>query len=182
MSETSRCRDRLKKYCVGYGIDIGYGGDPIVPSAITVDMPQPYTKVGTAPLNLGGDARNLYWFANDSLNYVYSSHLLEDFDPSETKKILLEWLRVLAVGGNLILYLPDEQKYRKHCETTGQSYNYSHKNEYFSLMSIKDLISDIPHIEIIHEDPACEEYSFEIVITKKGSLYKNIRQKKWKIF
>ena len=57
MSETSRCRERLKKFCVGYGIDVGYGGDPILPSAITVDLPHPYTKVGDAPLNLGGDAR-----------------------------------------------------------------------------------------------------------------------------
>ena len=29
MSETAKCRERLKKYIEGYGIDIGYGGDPI---------------------------------------------------------------------------------------------------------------------------------------------------------
>lgn len=85
MSETSKCRERLKKFCIGYGLDIGYGGDPIIPGAITVDLAIPYTKVGDAPLNLGGDARNLYWFADNSLDYVYSSHLLEDFDATETK-------------------------------------------------------------------------------------------------
>jgi hypothetical protein len=54
MSETSKCRGRLKKFCVGYGVDIGYGGDPIPPSAITIDLLHPYPTVGDAPLNLGG--------------------------------------------------------------------------------------------------------------------------------
>ncbi len=58
--ETSKCRERMQRYCVGYGLDVGYGGDPIVPSAITVDLPKPYTNVGGSPLNLGGDARNLF--------------------------------------------------------------------------------------------------------------------------
>ncbi len=28
-SETSKHRDKLKKYCIGDGCDIGFGGDPI---------------------------------------------------------------------------------------------------------------------------------------------------------
>jgi len=175
LGETSRCRERLKKFCVGHGLDLGYGGDPIVPSAITVDLPQPYTKVGDAPLNLGGDARNLYWFRDDILDYVYSSHLLEDFDAAETKNILIEWLRVLKVGGNLVLYLPDEQRYRKHCMETGQSYNPSHKIDKFSLDYLKSLLKDIPNIKIIHGNPSCEEYSFEIVLQKTGSEIFNIK-------
>ena len=167
--ETSRCRERLKEFCVGYGIDVGYGGDPIVPGAITIDLPQPYTKVGDASLNLGGDARDLRWFADNSLNFVYSSHLLEDFEAHETKVVLLEWLRVLTVGGYLILYLPDEQKYRKHCKATGQDYNCAHKIENFSLDYIKSVLEEIPGIEIVHENPACEDYSFEVVIRKTGS-------------
>jgi len=37
-SETSKCRSRLARYCVGAGIDIGAGGDPIVPTAVIVDL------------------------------------------------------------------------------------------------------------------------------------------------
>src|SRR3972149_2826407 len=106
MSETFRCRERLKKFCTGYGLDIGYGGDPIVPSAITVDLPKPYAKVGECPLNLGGDAGNLRWFRDTVLDYVYSSHLLEDFPAYKTEAVLREWMRVLKPRGNLILYLP----------------------------------------------------------------------------
>jgi len=168
MSETSRCREILTKFCVGYGVDVGYGGDPIVPSAITIDLPHPYAKVGGTPLNLGGDARNLCWFADNSLNYIYSSHLLEDFEPHKTKNMILEWLRVLAIGGNLILYLPDEQKYKKHCRKTGQDYNHSHKIENFNLGYIRGVLREISNIEIIYKKAACEDYSFEIVLRKTG--------------
>lgn len=169
LSETSRCRERLKKYCTGYGIDVGYGGDPIVPTAITVDIPKPYTAVGAAPLNLGGDARSLYWFKDGVLDYVFSSHLLEDFCENEIQPILAEWLRVIKPNGYVILYCPDEQKFRKHCRDTGQPYNNNHNIENFSLNFVKNILKNFPDVKIIHENPVCEEYSFEIVIWKEVS-------------
>ena len=165
MSETSNCRDRLIKYCQGYGIDIGYGGDAITPSAITMDLPMPYTKVGIHPLNLGGDARNLYWFNSNALDYVFSSHLLEDFE--DTEGVLREWIRVLKVGGYLVLFLPDEQIYREHCKRTGQDYNLSHKINDFSLAYVRKIVlAKFPDIEIVHENPLVDKYSFELVARK----------------
>lgn len=172
MSETQHCRERLKVYCNGYGLDIGYGGDPIIPSAITVDLPQPYTTVGSAPLNLGGDARDLYWFRDEVLDYVFSSHLLEDFEEHETSFIIREWLRVLKIEGHLILYCPDEQIYREHCRKTGQPYNYGHKVDNFSLGYLKSVLLNMESIKIIHENAHCEDYSFEIVIKKIGHIGK----------
>jgi predicted RNase H-like nuclease (RuvC/YqgF family) len=86
--------------------------------------------------------------------------------------VLLEWFRVLAIGGNLVLYLPDEQKYRMHCRNTGQERNYSHKIDNFNLDYIKKVLSEISNVEIIHEEGACEEYSFEIVLRKTGPTEK----------
>jgi len=43
-SETSKCRDRLSKFCTGCGLDIGFGGDPIVEHAIRIDLPHPYAE------------------------------------------------------------------------------------------------------------------------------------------
>lgn len=165
MSETSKCRERLKRYCAGSGLDIGYGGDPIVPSAIAVDLPEPYVKVGNSPLNLGGDARDLYWFKDEVFDYVYSSHLLEDFE--DTRIVLKEWLRVIKPGGYLILFCPDEQIYRAHCKKIGQSYNCSHKIDNFSLNYVKKILVDnFVNIEIVHENPLIDDYSFEIVVRK----------------
>ena len=167
-SETSLCRERLVGYCTGCGVDIGYGGDPIIPSAITVDVPSPYKLVGAAPLNLPGDARDLYWFRDETLDYVFSSHLLEDFKKDETRHVMLEWLRVLKVGGRLVIYCPDEKVYSEHCRRTGQEYNKAHSIPEFSLDYLKGIVADIANVEVLHEAPHVDTYSFELVLKKTG--------------
>jgi predicted SAM-dependent methyltransferase len=163
-SETSKCRARLAKYCVGYGIDVGPGGDPITEGAIRIDLPQPYSRAGTLPVQLGGDATDLYWFQDGVLDYVFSSHLLEDFE--NIKLVLIEWLRVLRPGGNLIIFCPDEQAYRAHCRRTGQQYNQHHKLPDFSLAKVKAVLSQLGNTSIIHECPLIDIYSWELVATK----------------
>ena len=158
----------MSVYCKGYGLDIGYGGDPIAPHAITVDMPVPYTSVGSTPLNLGGDARDLCWFKDEALDFVFSSHLLEDFDADETKLVMLEWLRVLKVGGRLIIYCPDEKIYAEHCRRTGQPHNDGHRVPDFGLEYLKRVIKGLGNVEIIHEAPLTEVYSFDLVLRKTG--------------
>lgn len=175
-SETFLARDRLKQYCEGNGLDLGYGGDPIVPWAITVDLPKHYftpSWLGNpAPQNLKGDARKLYWFVDCSMDYVYSSHLFEDFEPEEMKSVLREWLRVLKPGGYLVLYLPDQHRYNEDCEKRGIRPNPNHKVDNFSLEFFKTFLVGLDNIKIVHENPICEVYSFEIVIQK---LYKSSR-------
>ena len=166
-SESSNCRERLKKFCTGDGLDIGFGGDPIVPGAIAVDLDIPYAKMGDSPQNLHGDARNLYWFKDGVLDYVYSSHLLEDFPEGETGPVLMEWLRVIKPGGFLILYCPDEQKYRDHCRLTGQGYNKAHKVSNFSLDYVKRVLSSLGvSCVVVYESAHVDKYSFEIVIRR----------------
>lgn len=163
-SETSKCRARLDPFCVGYGLDLGFGGDPINPRAVRVDLPQPYTAVGQYPVQLGGDADNLYWFADNVIDYIYSSHLLEDFD--DTKAALKEWLRVLKVGGRLVIFCPDEQRFRVHCQKTGQPYNPHHKHAHFSLEFVKGLLRELGQTKFIHENPDVDIYSWELVCEK----------------
>jgi predicted SAM-dependent methyltransferase len=164
-SETSKCRARLAPFCAGYGVDLGYGGDPIAEHAIRVDMPQPYTRLGEAPVQLGGAAEHLVWFRDDTLDFVYSSHLLEDFD--DTEAVLREWLRVLRPGGRLILYCPDEQRFRLHCAATGQPYNPHHKHADFSLAYVKDILARLGQDRFLHENPDIDVYSWELVCVKQ---------------
>jgi len=163
-SETSKCRARLAPYCVGYGADVGFGGDPITEAAIRVDMPTPYSDVGTQPVQLGGDASQLPWFRDASLDFIYSSHLLEDFD--DTKAVLAEWLRVLRPGGHLIIFCPDEQVFRNHCATTGQPYNPHHKHDHFSLSYVKTLLAELGQNRIVYEAFPVDIYSFDLVLQK----------------
>ncbi|MGH7679093.1 MAG: methyltransferase domain-containing protein [Gemmatimonadaceae bacterium] len=165
-SETAKVRKRLAPFCRGYGVDLGFGGDPILDSSIRVDLPIPYTKVGpNKSVQLGGDSSNLKWFKNDSLDYVYSSHLLEDF--LDTRTVLKEWLRVLTPGGHLVLFCPDEQLFRAHCARTGQGYNPHHVHEDFSLAKVKGILAELGGTDIVHERDRVHAYSWELVCRKK---------------
>jgi len=165
-SETSKCRARLAPYCVGNGVDLGFGGDPITPHAVRVDLPQPYTKVGAYPVQLGGQAQHLVWFQDQSLDFVYSSHLLEDYN--NTRAVLREWLRVLKPGGRLVIFCPDEQRFRAHCQATGQPYNPHHKHANFSLDYVKKILVELGEDQFTYENPDVDGYSWDLVCVKRA--------------
>ncbi len=161
ISETSRCRNRLAPFCKGCGIDIGCGGDFITETAIRIDLATPYSLVGPFPAHLTGDGTKLRWFADGCLDYVYSSHLLEDFE--NTQAVLNEWCRVLRRRGRLILYCPDEKAYRMHCLKTGAGHNTHHKHADFSLAKVKTMLGNM---NILHEIPLIDDYSWDLVAEK----------------
>lgn len=164
-SETSKCRASLARYCVGDGMDIGFGGDPIVPHAICMDLPVPYARYRRHPQHLHGEAENLHWFRDGALDWVYSSHVLEDFP--DTGKVLEEWLRVVRPGGHVVLYLPDEQTYRAHCRRQGKPPNAHHIHEHFGLEFVKRTVAHRADVECVHERFPVGIYSFELVLRKK---------------
>lgn len=94
-----------RRYFVGHGIDVGGGNDslaqflghfPLMQSCRTWDMPD-------------GDGQYLEGVADESLDFVYSSHCLEHLrDPVVA---LTNWLRVLKKGGFLVVSIPDEDLY-----------------------------------------------------------------------
>ena len=90
--------------------------------------------------------------------------LLEDF--ADTRAVLAEWLRVLKPGGRLILYLPDEQVYRRHCASTNQPYNTHHQHADFSLEFVRNHLAALGGTRVLHENPQVEIYSWEIVAEK----------------
>ena len=164
-SETSRCRASLARFCEGDGIDVGFGGDPIVPHAICMDLPQPYARYEEHPQHLRGSAENLHWFRDGSLDWVYSSHVLEDF--RDTRAVLDEWLRVLKPGGRLVLYLPDEPTYREHCRRQGKPPNAHHIHADFGSAFVKRALADRKDVEVVHERFPVGIYSFELVFRKR---------------
>jgi len=95
------------RWFVGDGIDIGAGGDPLgnyremfprMQNCRAWDLPD-------------GDAQTLESVADDSLDFVHSSHCLEHMvDP---RVALDHWIRVLKPGGHLIVIVPDEDLYEQ---------------------------------------------------------------------
>lgn len=168
MSETDMCRERLAPYCKGLGLDMGFGGSAIKPDSLTFDQQSPYTNVGGDRQILRGHCRDLSFICDGVLDYVYSSHLLEDFYYSQVVDILREWSRVLRSGGVIVTYCPDQAVYARHCRMTGQPYNLAHIEPDFSLSTFKEKV--LPHVgalfEVVHESPLVEIYSWELVIRK----------------
>ena len=142
-SETSTVTDILAPYCVGIGCDIGYGGKKIVPEAWAFDLPHPYTKVGEDRQQLRGDCRHLSFLCDEALDYLYSSHVLEDFTYEQLRSVILpEWRRVLKHNGLLVVNCPDQQRFLAHCQRTGQPMNLAHKEPDFSLLTFKHEVLD----------------------------------------
>ena len=115
-------------------MDLGSGGDPIAPEALGIDLPakeaERYstTDWGRRPIQWRGDARDLYWFQGGTLDYVYSSHLIEDFTAAEQREVLAEWGRVVKPGGYLVLLYPENRRWAAAVEA-GQPMNANHQHE-----------------------------------------------------
>ena len=155
-SETSKVRHIVLPFCIGNGIDIGHGGDKIRPSAIGIDLCRMYTNVGCDVSQLIGDGADLHWFRDNSLDYVYSSHLLEDF--KNTAETLKEWIRVIKLYGKLILVLPEQNIYETF------SYNEHHKHADFGKDYVKKCVPN--YMQLIYESGIIYNYNFILVYMK----------------
>lgn len=103
--ETAKARARRMRkgffatYCVGRGLDIGYGGDLLSDNCVGWDLEH-------------GDAQLLDGISDDTIDFVYSSHILEHLD--DACEALRNWYRVVRPGGYLILFVPDRDLYEKN--------------------------------------------------------------------
>ena len=107
--ETSKCyakrkeRGDFKRFLFGHGIDIGCGNDPLVVEEGSVrgfDL-------------LDGDALYMAEVADETYDFVYSSHCLEHMP--EVPLALRNWVRILKKGGVLYFVVPDFELYEKKC-------------------------------------------------------------------
>ena len=176
-TETAKAKDRrhredfFNKYCKGKGLDIGFGGDLIVPDALGFDIEH-------------GDATYIKRISKIKFDFVYSSHLLEHIHKQGLA--LQNWWSVLNPGGFLILYIPHRDLYEKK-KTLPSNFNTDHK-QFFVLekdeppctIGIISLINkSLQDNEIIYAKVCDEnykpnnvneysegEYSIEVVVKK----------------
>lgn len=132
--ETPKYRHLTAPYCMGCGVDIASQGLPVVPWAISFDLPEPDFSTYSGglppkgPIHLRGYADKLP-FESDSLDFVYSSHLLEDFTKEDRPNIVKEWARVVKPGGYIIILVPEVNAWNYSVNVLGQCPNCSHKGE-----------------------------------------------------
>lgn len=116
--ETSKAHERrvregfFDRFCNGKGLDIGHGGDKLLPSCDGWDLDR-------------GDAHRLTGIGDGSYDFVYSSHVLEHLE--DPTMALREWWRVLRPGGFMILYVPERDLYEKR-QRLPSRFNPDHKH------------------------------------------------------
>ena len=119
----------FERYMSGKGIDVGGTGylenvHAVLPSAEIVDLNYP-----------GYDGRTLP-FADNSLDYVYSSHCLEHI--TDYKNAIQEWFRVTNKGGHIIIVVPHKYLYEKK-ESLPSRFNESHLRFYTAASLLKEI-------------------------------------------
>jgi predicted SAM-dependent methyltransferase/ADP-heptose:LPS heptosyltransferase len=153
-NESRKVRFEILPYVRGRGLDLGCGPWKAYEHMIGVDAA---AYPGGNGANLVCDVTKLEMFADASMDFVYSSHTLEDQE--DTLATLREWWRVIKPGGYLILYLPHRDFY----PNIGQpGANPAHKHDFVPadiLTAMRALGGDWD-CEISQERGGGNEYSF----------------------
>lgn len=177
-AETTKAHSRRQRegffttYCNGKGLDIGFGGDLVLPNAQGWDFEH-------------GDAQFLKGIKDESFDFVYSSHTLEHVFEVETT--LKNWFRILKPNGYLILYIPHRDLYEKKKELpsrfnpTHQRFFLIEKDDPPNTVGILPLLNrTLNNFKVIYAKECSEghtisdpfqhsdgEYSIEVVIRKE---------------
>ncbi|HEX9276432.1 MAG TPA: class I SAM-dependent methyltransferase [Casimicrobiaceae bacterium] len=139
------------RYFVGNGIDIGGKPDPL---ALYAELFTRVVSVRTWDIE-DGDAQFLTGIADESLDFVHSSHCLEHLaDPREG---LRNWFRVIRPGGHLIVTVPDEDLYEQGIFPS--TFNLKHRHTFTifkraswsaSSISVLPLLEELgPHSQVL---------------------------------
>lgn len=114
-NESGKIKWEIVKWTRGRGLDVGAGMWKTYPHFIGVDNKTDEMRLNQPikPDVVVDTGAKLDMFASGSMDFVFSSHLLEHFDPEDVPAALKEWMRVIKSRGYLVLYLPDEDEYPK---------------------------------------------------------------------
>lgn len=107
-NESAKVKYDIVPYTRGKVLDLGCGPWKAFPHFIGVDNFSEWNDGRWKP-DVVSDIADLKIFASDSMDAVFSSHVLEHIQ--DTKKTLKEWFRVIKNGGHLVLYLPSKNLY-----------------------------------------------------------------------
>lgn len=114
-NESSKCRWDIVPYTRGKGLEIGCGIGKAFPHFTGVDSGRDAKLFGAQiTADIKADAADLSQFADCGMDFVFSSHTLEHIE--DHLRALLEWWRVIKVGGHLVLYLPHADFYPRKGE------------------------------------------------------------------
>jgi predicted SAM-dependent methyltransferase/ADP-heptose:LPS heptosyltransferase len=168
-NEAAKIKWECVQYTRGRGLDIGCSIQKLYPHWIGVDNRKD-AALFNHPINPDiyvDTAERMEFFASNSLDFCFSSHLLEHIEPDRVTGCLREWMRIIKPKGYLTLYLPDEDEYPKvgteHANPDHKwDVNYDKVIQYMRGAGSWDLID----FQKRNQD---KEYSLYFVFKKTGS-------------
>lgn len=168
-NEAGKIKWEIVPYTRGRGLDIGCGNAKPFQHFIGLDNLEDNRLYGH---NIRPDipiinGNNLFFFSNESMDFVFSSHLLEHFNYEEVPKVLSEWFRLVKISGYLVLYLPDEDEYPKVGEH-GANPDHKWNVNYDRVISAMDLINNWDLVDFQKRNQG-NEYSLFFVFQKIGN-------------
>lgn len=162
--ESAKIRWELPRYTRGRGLDLGCGPDKAFPHFIGVDNGDHAEHFGSpnAADIIVRTCEKLEIFASASMDFVFSSHLLEHIE--DTKATLTEWWRLVRQGGYLILYLPHKALYPNMGSPDA---NPTHKHDFLP-QDIVAIMREVGFWDLVRNEDRNEgrEYSFFQVYKK----------------
>jgi predicted SAM-dependent methyltransferase len=101
----------MEKYIRGLGLDFGCGCNRLSPTVLSVDRhKEPGVDMVWNIVHDGG--RYPLLFSDNTFDFVFTSHVLEDFELDEVQFAFDELLRIIKPNGYLITIGPDMQNNR----------------------------------------------------------------------
>lgn len=168
-AESAKIRWELVPYTSGRGLDLGCGAWKAFRHFIGLDSNVDEKLFGmraTAADMIVPTCERLDLFADASMDFVFSSHLLEHIE--DHRAALAEWWRVVKVGGYLVLYLP----HRDHYPNVGTyGANPDHKHDFLP-DDILDAMRGVGGWDLLRNEERSggDEYSFFQVFRKRDDV------------
>lgn len=130
-SESAKYLCLTLPFLSGNGLDIGSGGWPVVERAIQFELPSDkfndYTggRAPRVPIEWHGDFTDLP-FKDGTLDYIYISHVAEDYPREKWPSMFSEFKRCLKDTGFLVVLVPERTVWQYCVQVLGQCPNCNH--------------------------------------------------------
>jgi SAM-dependent methyltransferase len=134
----------VEPFLHGLGFDIGAGTNRLSPTVLCSDW-YPHKGVDLIWNCVHEGGWYPYPFMPNTFDFIFASHVLEDFHPNVTQKVFDEWLRMVKIGGYLVILIPDMEagRYAKWDE----KFTETHPDVISGKRKVGDTIGNPAHLQ-----------------------------------